>query len=844
MKKLYIVDATGLVYRFFYALPGLITSYGLQANVIYGFAKLLIDFEKKYEDNDVIFVFDAKGPTFRNNLDKEYKKNRPKTPERLHVQVPHVVELVRSFGYKTYQISGFEADDIIGTLVEKFKYDYDKIYILTSDKDLMQLVNEKVHLLRLTKGVTNYKEYSPSEVKKEYKVLPEQISEFLAMVGDSIDNIKGLPGIGKVTAAKLLNEYGKIENIYNNLDKLSEKQAKTFIENREHLLQNLKLTQLKYDPDINFDNIKRMKVDYNKIIEKFKEYEFTSLLKELDYYSPLEFEDKKVKNIADNDIDFEVCSVSLYPEMAPDSFLMYDGKKYLRIKFEHIGDKFKNLQKYVYDLKTMLKRIEIENVVDDVMLSAYLLNPNKKSHTLKEIALQHLGYLLEEENKNNKKSVLFYEISSEEEKIEKLKLMVVFELHKILEKKIKDSKMEYLLTKIEIPLSLVLAKMELYGINIDIHYLNKMGNDIAKRLSKLEKDIQDLAGTKFNINSPKQLSEVLSKNLGLKLKKTTKTGFSTNNSVLESLYNEHPIIPMIMEYRKIFKIKSTYIDSLIKISRNGKLYTSFHQIGTSTGRLSSSEPNLQNLPIRDDFGKMIRAAFIPNEGCYILSSDYSQIELRIMAHLSEDENMISMFNHGDDIHALTASKLFGIEIGKVNGEQRRRAKTINFGIIYGMGSFRLAKELSISLKEAQTFIDNYFKVFPGIKKYIENTEKFVEEHGYVKTIFNRRRPIPDIWNSNKNIRAEALRAAINAPVQGSAADIIKISMIQLYNALRRNKMRSRIILQIHDELILNVYPKELNQIINLVKYTMEGVYKLKVPLKVDIGYGKNLLEAK
>ena len=380
------------------------------------------------------------------------------------------------------------------------------------------------------------------------------------------------------------------------------------------------------------------------------------------------------------------------------------------------------------------------------------------------------------------------------------------------------------------------------GILKDV--LKEMGEEIEKRLYKLENDIHDLAGVRFNINSPKQLSKVLSENVGLKLKKTTKTGFSTNNAVLESLYNEHPIIPMIIEYRKIFKIKSTYIDALIKISKNGKLYTSFNQTGTSTGRLSSSEPNLQNLPIKDDFGKKIRASFVPLKGCCILSSDYSQIELRILAHISDDENMISMFKHGDDIHSLTASKLFKVNIKNVTKEQRRKAKTINFGIIYGMGSFRLARELSISLKEADKFIEEYFNVFPRIKDYVEKTKTFVENNGYVKTIFNRRRPIVDIWNTNKNIKSEAIRAAINAPIQGSAADIIKIAMIKLDEVINRNALKSSIILQIHDELVLNVYPSELEVIKNIVRATMEGVYKLKVPLKVSIKYGKNLLEAK
>ncbi len=841
MKELYIVDATGLVYRFFYALPGLITSYGLQANVIYGFAKLLIDFLKKYKAQDVVFVFDAKGPTFRNDLDSSYKKNRPKTPESLHIQVPHVVELIKDFGYAVYQIQGVEADDVIGTLAKKYEESYEKIFVLTSDKDLMQLVDDKVHILRLTKGVSNYKEYGIEEVKKEYKVLPHQIPEYLALLGDSIDNIKGVPGIGKVTASKLLSEFQNINNIYNNMEKLSERQVKSFVEHKEHLMKNLELTKLKKDVQLDAKRLEKSKTNYDKIVEKFKQYEFTSLLKDLDY-ELFKFEDKPLILIDDSKIDFGQVSIYPYPSI-PNSFLLYNGREYYRIMFNDIEKNFDSLEKYVYNLKEILKIKQITNVKDDIMLSSYLLNPNKKSHSLEDIALQQIGFSFKETNVARNKN-LFGVASKNEERNTKMKLKLIFDIHKILSEKLFKINLLELLVTIEIPLSYVLAEMEKNGINIDILYLKNMGEDIAKRLAKLEDDIQDLAGVKFNINSPKQLSKILTEKLNLKLKKATKTGYSTNNSILESLYNEHPIIPLIMEYRKIFKIKSTYIDSLIKISKNGKLFTSFNQIGTSTGRLSSSEPNLQNLPIRDDFGKKIRAAFVPKEDCYILSSDYSQIELRIMAHISKDENMISMFRHGDDIHSLTASKLFNIDISKVSPEQRRRAKTINFGIIYGMGSYRLARELSISLKEAQEFIDNYFKVFPKVKDYIDNTESFAKEHGYVKTMFGRRRPVPDVWNTNKNIKAEALRAAINAPIQGSAADIIKMAMVQLHNSLRRNKLKSSIIIQIHDELVLNVYPEELNSIIRLVKSTMEGIYRLSVPLKVSIGYGKNLLEAK
>ncbi len=862
MEKIILVDGNNLLFRSYYATAYngnfMKNSKGFPTNALFGFSNMINKIILEEKPTYILVAFD-KGKTFRHEKYSEYKAGRIEMPDELRLQFPIAKKLLELMGIKYYEIENYEADDIIGTFskfCDNTKYTGT---IISSDKDLLQLITDSVDI-KLLKS-KDYIRYNPESFYEEYKIKPINIIDLKSLMGDSSDNIKGVKGIGEKTALKLLQEYKTLNGIYENIDKISGKTKEKLIDGKNDAYISYELATIVTNVpiEISIDDIK-YKGNQAGLNDLYEELEFYSFLKkdkvEKEITKP--FDVKIIKNIGEINVEGD-CAIYLeilgtnYHNSKILGMGVYNENSSIYIPLEILKQQpdflLKN-NKYTYDIKKTYvsfkwNNINIDNINYDAMIAGYLLDYNVKDD-IAYLANQFDYDIPFYENiygKNNKLSepnnidIIAYNSV--------LKAKFIYETYNIFNEKLNNENMIELFNDIEIPLSYTLGDMEYNGVYVDKEILNQMGIEIKNKIFEVEKNIYEIVGHEFNISSPQQLGTVLFEELNLPSKKKGKTGYSTAADVLNKLVDKHPIINMIIEYRMLTKLYNTYIEGLISsIHPDGKVHTIYTQTLTRTGRLSSIEPNLQNIPIRYEYGKLIRKAFLPSPNSLILSSDYSQIELRVLAHMANVEALIDAFNNDIDIHTKTASDIFNVPISEVTKSMRRIAKAVNFGIIYGISGYGLSENLGISTKEASNFIEQYLNTYPGIKTYMDETIKKAHENKYVKTLFNRKRNIPELDNKNYMIRSGAERIALNTPIQGTSADIIKIAMVEASKKLKESNMKTKMILQVHDELIFDVFKDELDMVKEIVKETMEGVCKMSVPLKVDIEVGTDWYDAK
>ena len=886
-ETIYLLDGSSYIYRAYFAIRHLSSPKGFPTNALYGFTQMLLKVMKDRLPAHVAVVFDAGKITFRNELYPAYKANRVSMPEDLAQQIEPIKEMVRAFNIPALQLPGFEADDIIGTIARECEARGMACVVVTGDKDLMQIVSENVTLLDTMKE----KSYGIAEVREKFGVAPERVVDVLALWGDASDNIPGVPGIGEVTAKKLLQEFGSLNELLVRAGEVKGKNGEKLVEfaDQARLSRTLATIDCAVPIDYCIEDFAVSPPDNRLLAELFREYGFTTLMKDLtssptlcseNYRTVLKEEELRalVAELATARafaIDLE--STSLNPIAARivgfsvscrahEAWYIPVGHLYLgapeqlplELVLELLGPLLvdpgcrKIGQNIKYDYQLLRRAgVKLEGIWCDTMLAAYLLNPARASQGLDALALEFLDHRMisyAEVTGKGKGQLNFSEVDLDRAAPYSCEdADATFLLHGILLPQVREQGMERLLFDTEMPLLEILAEMELTGVKLDLHLMKELSTGFGRELLDLESRIHELTGGPFNINSPKQLGEMLFERMGLAVGKKTKgkTGWSTNVEELERLAEVHEVARQLLLYRTISKLKSTYTDALPKLvdPESGRVHTSYNQAVTNTGRLSSSEPNLQNIPIRGEAGRGIRRAFIAEEGALLLSADYSQIELRVLAHLSGDRVFCEAFAADEDIHRRTAAEVFGVFPEMVSPEMRRQAKVINFGVIYGQGAFSLAKELSVTPKLAKAFIDNYFERHSGARSFLDGCIREAEVCGFVTTILGRRLSIPEIASKNGNVRAFAQRNAVNYPIQGSAADIIKAAMISVTRRMRREGVLSRLIMQVHDELVFEVPASERHFMEELVRCEMEGALQLRVPLKVDINFGLNWSEA-
>ena len=893
-KTVFLVDGQAYIYRAFYAVRELQTSQGVPTNAIFGFTSMLQRLLQEESPEYLAVVFDAKGKNFRHDLYKEYKANRLATPEPLRPQIPRIKDLVRAYRIPVLELTGYEADDIIATLTRRWEKAGAEVVIVSGDKDLMQLVSDHVTMLDTMKG----ERIGIAEVRMKFGVDPARVVDVQGLMGDSTDNIPGIPGVGEKTAIKLIQEWHNLENLLRHADEIPGKLGEKIRANVELARVSKTLATLHDDVPVTVEVNALMKEEPDKEQLKalFKEFEFRRFLAETEspWDDPTPSEDPaqageyrvvrtpaQLEQVLDairkaktfcldtettslNPLDAELVGISLAieegkawyipvghrtedasPQLALDQVLSAIQSLLEDHALSLIGQNIKYDAMVLEQYKLKLRPQHVEGD-GDTMLASYLINPSRR-HNLNDLAWEHLQYrtvTYETVTNNGKKN--FADVSVEEAaRYSGEDADITLRLAHRLFPQLAEEGMQSLFSEIEVPLALVLGKMELAGIRIDEHLLASLSGEFGERRRQLEAEIYQMAGETFNIASPKQLQTILFEKLGLPRGKKTSTGSSTDSSVLEALAEKYPLPAKIRDYRGFAKLQSTYVDALPKLihPKTGRVHTSFNQTVTATGRLSSSNPNLQNIPIRSEEGRRIRQAFIAEPGHVLLSADYSQIELRLLAHLSEDPLLMESFQKEQDVHTRTASELFQVPVAKVSGDQRRQAKTINFGIIYGMGALRLARSLDIPTKTAQEYITQYFARYQRIKGYMDSILVEGRARGFVTTLFGRRRYVPDLQSKNAQLVAAAERATINTPIQGTAADLIKMAMVAIDRRLSDDGLRTRMVLQVHDELLFEVPEKEVKKVEKLVRETMESVMALCVPLRVEVGVGKNWAEA-
>lgn len=873
-----MIDGNSLSFRAFYALPLLSNKAGIHTNAILGFAKLLEKIIREEQPTHFLVAFDAGKTTFRHSKYSEYKGGRQKTPPELSEQFPYIRQLLDAYHIKHYELENYEADDIIGTLSKEADQNDFETIIVTGDRDLTQLATQNVTIYYTKKGVTDVDHYTPEFIAEKYNGLkPIQIIDMKGLMGDSSDNIPGVAGVGEKTAIKLLNQFDSVEGVYENIDKVSGKKLKEKLElSHEDALMSKELATInRYSPiEVTLNDTKLSDIkDNHEKIELFKKLEFKQLLADIDNEaSEFEQEQKQVSfdilptfeyvdfnHLDEAVIHFEIDG-SNYLKDDILKFGFYDKERYIVVDADNIKDypelikwlENENSKKVVYDAKKTFViahrlNINIQNIVFDAMLASYIIDPSRTIDDVYSVVTNyHQTYVKEDVSiygKGKKRQVpdteiLNTHIASITKSIDAVK--------PLMEKELESHQQMNLLKDLELPLARILSKMEEIGIYTDVNDLQRMQQELQEKLELLVQRIHDAAGEEFNINSPKQLGVVLFETLKLPVIKKTKTGYSTAVDVLEQLQNEHPIINDILEYRQLAKLQSTYVEGLQKVISNDKrIHTRFNQTLAQTGRLSSVDPNLQNIPIRLEEGRKIRKAFKPSsEDSVILSADYSQIELRVLAHITQDDSLKEAFIHGQDIHTATARKVFGVEAEEVTDLMRRQAKAVNFGIVYGISDYGLSQSLNITRKEAKIFIDDYLASFPGVKQYMSDIVKDAKANGYVETLLHRRRYIPDITSRNFNLRGFAERTAMNTPIQGSAADIIKLAMVEFDKQVQHTSYKAKLLLQVHDELIFEVPKSEVEEFSLFVEDIMEHALDLDVPLKVDSNYGPTWYDAK
>ena len=906
--KLVLIDGHSILNRAFYGVPDLTNSEGLHTNAIYGFLNIMFKILDEEKPDYLTVAFDVKHPTFRHEMLKEYKGTRKPMPNELHEQVPVLKELLKAMNIQLMELAGYEADDLLGTLAKRAENDGQQVRIISGDRDLLQLATDNImiRIPKTKQGGTEIENYLTADVVEKYQVTPLEFIDMKALMGDASDNIPGVAGIGEKTAAKIISTFHSIENAYEHIDEIQPKRAGNLLrDDYESAKLSKILATINTDAPVEVDykngtleNMYTdealkliMKLEFKKLADKFKangsELSAADTIKLDDYIVQLEpakidyevlkkadeigFYAIKIKgegnepcqltfDFLSNDSDTSGSSDII---MTATSFKLDDKPVIWVTEFTEEA----NFEKYIssltdnvdntkkvstFDLKTILKicdscyRLEKQMVLD-CGLGAYLLNPLRDSYTYENIARDYLGIVADAVSELVGKND--YESIYNKDRHNLIMLTswyayVAYSSSKLIWDKLSEIGMTSLYEEIEYPLVYSLARMEREGILVNATELKAYGNRLKDSIAVIEEQIYEEIGEEFNINSPKQLGEILFGKMQLPGGKKTKTGYSTSADVLEKLAPDYPVVNKILEYRQLTKLKSTYADGLaVYISDDGRIHGTFNQTITATGRISSTEPNLQNIPIRMPIGKELRKVFIPKEGCVFIDADYSQIELRILAHLSGDDSLIEAYNSAQDIHRITASKVFNTPFDEVTELQRRNAKAVNFGIVYGISSFGLSQDLSISRKEASEYIKQYFETYPGIKSFLDDTVAKAKEDGYVKTLYGRIRPIPELASSNFMQRSFGERIAMNSPIQGTAADIMKIAMITVDKKLLEGNFKSRIVLQVHDELLLEVYEDEFEAVKNIVSESMSEAAKLKVKLEIGIESGKNWLEA-
>lgn len=869
-SKIVLIDGHSILNRAFYGLPDLTNAEGLHTNAIYGFLTIMFKLLEEEKPEYLTVAFDVHAPTFRHKMYAEYKGTRKPMAEELREQVPVIKEVLHAMGVKTIECAGLEADDLIGTLSKRCETEGMEVTVISGDRDLLQLATEhvKIRIPKTKQGKTEIEDYYAEDVVKRYQVTPKEFIDLKALMGDTADNIPGVPSIGEKTATKIITQYHSIEAAHEHVEELKPPRAsKALNEHWDLAVLSKELATINTEAEFPYE-FAEAKLD-NLYTEEayvyFQKLGFKNLLSRFDISAPAnKIEDgfkivtskKEAEKIFEKAGSASVLGAVMFKDLENVLPLFanqaeiggigicFSKKDIYCIKaekdittgwlLEELSDVAGKAGTFaMFDLKQAMKDLRITNQKNcfDVGVAAYLLNPLKSNYTWEDVAGEHLGLMVDEKMEQNMK--VCYEA------------YVNFAAVEVLGKKLHDTQMDELFRNIEMPLVFTLYDMEQNGIRVEADALKQYGNQLAGKIGELEKEIYEEAGETFNINSPKQLGVVLFENMKLPGGRKTKTGYSTAADVLEKLAPEHPIVAKILEYRQYTKLKSTYADGLANyIQEDGRIHGKFNQTITATGRISSTEPNLQNIPVRMELGRLIRKVFIPEDGYRFVDADYSQIELRVLAHCSGDEHLIQAYKEQSDIHRITASQVFHIPFEEVTAQQRRNAKAVNFGIVYGISSFGLSQDLSITRKEAAKYIDDYFATYPGIKTFLDNAVKHAKEEGYVVTLFGRRRPVPELSSSNFMQRSFGERVAMNSPIQGAAADIIKIAMIHVDERLKNQKMKSRLVLQVHDELLIEAYEPELEEVQKILKEEMEHAADLKVPLEIDMHTGDNWYEAK
>ncbi|MBD0381318.1 DNA polymerase I [Paenibacillus sedimenti] len=885
MDKLIIIDGNSIANRAFYALPLLSNSSGLHTNAVYGFTTMLLKLIEEEKPTHFLVAFDAGKITFRHKEYTEYKGGRAKTPPELSEQFPLIKELLKAFQIPQFELTGYEADDIIGTLTRIADERGEKVLLVSGDKDMLQLASDNVTVAITRKGITEVERYNPEEIKEKYGLTPNQIIDLKGLMGDTSDNIPGIPGVGEKTALKMLHEFGTVEEVLANTASLKGKMKEKVEEHAQDAIMSKELATIfrEVPMETEWSSFRYEGYDGQALSGMFRKLEFKSLLEKMDFAGGSAAEDDQVVERLDVQIVTAASVqelVSALGESAPIhveivgenphhsevvgvAFYIEDGGKSMYLPFETLiseagapvrdwlSDDSKKKQlfdQHRAELALAWHSVQLRGVDFDVLLAAYLLDPTESNLTLSGLSGKYglPGIKADEDIFGKGAKFRLPELPALSEHLCR-KAQTISRIVPVLRVELEKGEMHRLFYELELPLAGVLAEMELRGIKVDAADLKAFGDELAKQLEIIMARIYDLAGVEFNINSPKQLGEILFEKLGLPAWKKTKTGYSTDAEVLEKLAPYHEVVGQILNYRSLAKLQSTYVEGLLKEVRpeTGKVHTYYRQTIAATGRLSSQYPNLQNIPIRLEEGRKIRKVFVPSEpGWYILAADYSQIELRVLAHISQDEKLKEAFLQNMDIHTKTAMDVFGVAESDVDSNMRRQAKAVNFGIVYGISDYGLSQNLDITRKEAAAFIEQYFAVFQGVRKYMDDIVKDARSSGYVTTLLQRRRYLPKITASNFNLRSFAERTAMNTPIQGTAADIIKLAMVQMAERLKQEQLKSRMLLQVHDELVFEVPEEELETMKRIVPEVMAGALKLDVPLRADVDYGLTWYDAK
>ncbi len=881
MNKLLLIDGNSIINRAFYGIMGskmLMTEDGTYTNAVYGFLSILFKELDDIKPEYLVVAFDLKAPTHRHKMYDKYKANRHGMPEELAMQMPILKETLKAMNVCIIEKEGYEADDILGTLAKWGQKEELEVTVLTGDRDSFQLIdkNIKVRIPRTKMGKTETEDYTVEKIEEEYGLEPLDLIEVKGLMGDTSDNIPGVPGVGEKTALNLIKQYKSIDEVYNHIDEQKGKLKEKLSENKDLAYLSRTLGTIDINAPIEKDLGAFQVEEWNKpeVLEIFKKLKFNRFIDRFalqENIGATSFSDSQINTEIEHEKIVDKTKLAelkqeiqenkvIYYYLTEEKFIIYSPKTNKCFSIENIQDfkdifEDKNILKCSYKQKEEFiilwnKGIEAKNLMFDIAIAGYILNSNINKYTIEYLANEYINFDIAEYLSNTEKTgveqiTLFDNAEEPKEDKTYIYAYAIYKLYNVLTQKMKEAGSIDLFNKIEMPLTEVLASMQYEGIYIDKQELLDFGKELQEKIDILTQEIYELTGEEFNINSTKQLGEILFEKLKLTAKKKTKTGYSTDVDVLEKIKYEHPVIEKILEYRQLQKLNSTYVEGLIPyIDETGRIHSKFHQTVTTTGRISSTDPNLQNIPTRMELGRKLRKVFKPEQGYIFVDADYSQIELRVLAHISEDKNMIEAFCNNEDIHAQAASKVFNIPLEEVTKEERTKAKAVNFGIVYGISEFGLGEQLGVSRKKAKEYIEQYLDKYSGIKEFMINIVEETKEKGYVETLYHRRRYVPELKSNNYMVRQFGGRVAMNTPIQGTAADIMKIAMINVYNKLKENNLKSKLIVQVHDEILVETLESEKEQVKQIVKEEMENVIKLKVPLLAEVEEGYNWYEAK